>query len=179
VTLAKLTGIARPPGLQRAIAEQRQHVGSAKCERFRLASGAEVDWGKVVAHLVCVVASDDCVFLAELAVRVEPPALHATLVEQRTRERSARVNTHSGDVGTEIDWGKIVAHLTDCNTSLCRVAVAQLSVIVGAPALDHAIREKGAGVVISGCDRNRDIACAKVDWRKVVTHLDSTIAPTA
>ncbi len=114
------------------------------------ASGAEADGGEVVAELVGAVASWVGVAEAELAERVRAPTLDLVVVEECAGVVRPGCDGECGASGAEADGGEAVAHRADPVASGGGVAEAELARPVGAPALDGAVVEQGAGVVAAG-----------------------------
>ena len=140
------------------------------------AAGAEVDGGEVVAHLAGCVAAVVGVAQAELPVAVVAPALDGAVVEERAGVVAAGGDRGGGAAGAEVDGGEVVAHLAGLVAAVVGVAEAELAVAVVAPALDGAVVEQRAGVVVAGGDRGGGAAGAEVDGGKVVAHLAGLVA---
>src|SRR5689334_17007341 len=98
-------------------AATRITLSSARCTHE---SGR--DEREAVAHLAGVVAAAFRVALAELAVVIPPPALHATFIDDRARVVVVRADRGGGDRRTEVDSWQVIAHLPRLVAAAFRVA---------------------------------------------------------
>ena len=132
---------------------------------------SEVYGRQFVAHLPGFVTAILRVAVPELAGIVYAPALHRTIVEDRTAELISAIEVDSGSAGTKVDHREAVAHLAGPVTTGVRVAVPELAVKIVAPALHRSVLEDRTGEVPSGSDHDRCWAGTKVDHREAVAHL--------
>ena len=152
VAQTELAEVVVSPALHRCVIEDRTVVVSARRDRRRRASGAEVDGGEVVTELSWTVTPVRGVTLPELTRDVVSPALHRVVVEERTRVSDAGGDRDCRTSSAEVDGWQVVTHRADLETARDGVALAKLSVVVASPALHRPVRQAGAGVVWSGCD---------------------------
>ena len=74
------------PALHLIGVQNGAHLLVAGGDVLRRKAGAEVDRGKIIAHLVRTIAAPVRVTLSELADIIFAPALHGRVIEQRARE---------------------------------------------------------------------------------------------
>src|SRR4051794_2667336 len=115
--------------------------------------GSEVDRGKRVAHFAWAVAEVRRAADAEGAVAVVAPAFHLAVVEQGAARRGLERDRFGGAPRPEIDRKEVVAHLAGGIAAIVRVAVAELTRVVDAPAFELVVVEDGARVVGAAGDR--------------------------
>jgi len=171
VALAQLAVAVVAPALDRIVIEERAGVVETRRNGFCGSPEAEVDCGKCRAHLVQPITAIRCVALTQLAVAVAAPALDRIVIEERTGVKVTRRNGFCGSPEAEVDCGKCIAHLVRPITAKRCVALAQLAVVVVAPALDRIVIEERTGVV--GTPRNGFCGSpeAEVDCGKCIAHL--------
>ena len=176
VALAELPQVVAAPALDRCIVEECTGSVAARRNRNCGTSCTEVDGGKVVAHLAWFVATIRRVTEAEVAATVLPPALDGPVVEQHTRDGVVEGQRGCGSSGAEFDRREIVAHLIRVVATVGGVSESELALAVVPPALDAAIVEDRAHVVVVGRERERSTSGAEIDRREVVPHLVRSIA---
>ena len=115
-------------------------------------TGAEVDGGQVVAHLVRVVAASEFISLTQLALFTAAPTFEGGVVQQ-----GAGVGRPGGDGGggaarSQIDGGEVVAHLSRVVATVVGVTQPQLPWMVAAPALDSRVVQQSTCVSLPGGD---------------------------
>jgi len=104
----------------------------------------EVYGAQVVAHLARLVAAAIEVPVAELALPVVPPALHAAVVEDGAHVLVPGTDGFGLAPGSEVDGGEVGAHLVGVVAPVSSVPLAKLAEIVRAPALDAPVVQDGA-----------------------------------
>ena len=147
--LAQVAPCVPSPALQDAAVEDRAGVCRACLYRYRGPAGSEVCGSQVIPHLVRPVADGGRVADAKLAVAVVTPALDAPVVQEGACVVLPRRNLGRGPAGSEVDGSEQVAHLVRPVTDLGVVADSQLTVVVPPPALDAAVVQQGAGVILA------------------------------
>ena len=125
--------VAAPAG-DGAVVEDGARVVVAGSDGGCSTTGAEVDG---CAWRACI----SCVAVAELTIKIKPPAGDGAVVEDGARVRCAIGDFDCGATGAEVDG------VAGCVGAGC-IAVAELTIFVIAPTSDGAVVEERAGAVV-------------------------------
>ena len=177
VTVAEVAVAVVAPALHRAAAEQGAGVVGAQGHGLHRGPGAEIDGGQAGPHLVGAVAAVGGVAEAELAVIVEPPALHRAAGQPAAGVIAA--DPEAAHVAAEIGVSEAVPHLVATVAALGGVALAEVAVAVVAPALHPIVVQQSAGVRGAEGDVAGGAASAEVDGGEAVAHLVGAVAGVA
>jgi hypothetical protein len=156
------------PALDGATDQQRAGVEVAGRDRGDDRTGAEIDEGQGVAHLVRLIAAVLGVAEAELADGVVSPALelaareHGAAVGLAGRDRGGRLT------GAEVGERQAGAHLPGVVAARQRVAVTGLAALALAPALDPSAGQEGAVVAVTDGDLEDPLLARAVGRAPVV-----------
>ena len=177
VAVAELTVVVAAPALELAVDEARAAVVPADLHVGHRAR-AELHTRQEVPHLVGGVTQVAAVAVAELAVAVVAPALHDAVVEQGAHMVAADRHVDRGLVRAKQHRRHARADLSGRVADLLRAVDAELAVVVAPPALDGAVRQPGAGVVLAHADLYRRQARAEVHDRvdRVDAYLVGVVA---
>ena len=176
VALAELAIAVVAPALQAAVIEGGAGGGRVGLHRGDGAAGAEIQIGEGAVHLRLLSAPVVGVLLAELAVIVTAPTLHSAVVQHRAGVILRRVEAGGGVAGAQIHGGQVVAHLVGLIAALSGVALAELTIVVAAPALHRAVIQERAGVVLAEGGHRGGVASAERDGGQAVAELVGVIA---
>ncbi len=152
VTLTELAIGVVAPALDARVVEQCTRLFEHCGDHFCRVAAAEVESGKRIAHLACVVAARKFVAKAKLAVCVASPTLHRAIVEECARVIASQRECLCGARSSQVHARERVAHLARLSATIVTIAKAQLTNAVGAPALDVAIVEESARMGIARAD---------------------------
>ena len=130
---------------------------------------------QTVAHLARSIAARVDVTKTELTGIVEAPALHGVVVENRARVCGTRGDGLCGAAGAEVDGGKRVVHRTCRTSDVERRPAGELAVVPATKALDAAVIEQRAGVILSGRHGAHTAPGAQSHGSEQVAHLVGSV----
>ena len=142
--------------------------GSAIC--------AKIDGGEVVAHLIGAVADIASGAGSEPAANPITPALELAIVQNGACVISTRRDLDGSATRAKTDGDEAVAHMSGEVADSASGAGSEPAVSASTPALELAIVQNGACVVVTRRDLNGSAIRAKIDGGEVDAHLIGVVA---
>ena len=168
-------GIATP-ALERRVREHRASMAQTAEQGRREFARTQVDCRQVVAHFIGAVAANRRIALAKLPHVIGAPALDRGIIEEGAGKELAGRDGKRGFTRTEIDRQQVVTHIGGTAAAIQHIALAELSGLVRAPALDGGIVQQCAGRVVIRRNRDRGDFGTQVDDGQTITHGTHAVA---